>query len=280
MASTQNITIEQLEQLDAKILFAALEKKLASAGMLQKKRGKKAAASSSSASDAASDAGSTRSVGEGTKAWNELTKSVSGLVKTALDGEKGGAGFHLKVLSYLKNEKGLAAGQTPSLELVKEAVAYLKKNADYKTPNQKNKEEKSSSAPAAAKVDSDSEESEAEEEKPAPKPVEKKKAGRPKMSEEEKAAKKEAKKAEKKEAKKEEKEEKKPKKEVKKFETKKPVPVPEPEPEEEEEAEMEAIEIDGEQVFWNQSTGEVFENIEGAMGDLVGTFDGITLNRA
>ena len=271
--STYSITQEQLQN----ILDQHVEKLLAS-GLIKKGKGasksiaKKAA---SSASDSASEAGSTRSVGEGTRAWNDLTKIVSSLVKEALSGEKGGAGFHLKVLSFLKNEKGLKAGESPSLEQVKEAVSFLKEHPEHKSPNQKSKEEKGSSGAGGAAASAA--------------PVEKKKAGRPKKSEEDKEAEKEAKKAAK-EAKKAEKEaakeaEKEAKKSEKK-EVKKAAPAPkkaEPEPEEEEdeeeEVEVSAIVFEGVDYFWNESTQEVFENIDGAMGDRLGTFDGISLAR-
>lgn len=270
--ATINITPEQLE----KILDQHVEKMIAS-GILQKKgRGpskKSASVAPSSSSDAASEAGSARSVGEGTRAWNDLTKIVSALVKEALAGQKGGAGFHLKVLSYLKNQKGLKSGETPSLDAVKDAVSFLKSNPEFKTPNQMTKEEKSESsgagggnAPAAS--------------------VEKKKPGRPKKSEEDKEAEKEAKKATKeaeKEAKKAAKEaEKESKKSEKKEAKKAPAKAPEPEEEEEdeEEQEMAFITFDGQDLFWNEATGEAFEAIDGALGDLVGTFDGITLTPA
>jgi hypothetical protein len=285
--ATYSITQEQLQSiLDQhveKLLGAGLIKKGKSAG---KSISKKSASSSGAkdASDSASEAGSTRSVGEGTKAWNDLTKIVSSLVKEALAGEKGGAGFHFKVLSYLKTEKGLKTGESPSLDMVKEAVSFLKSNPEFKSPNQKNKAEKKASLPSEEK-----EEAEAE----APAPEEKKKPGRPKKSDEEKEAAKAAKKAEKETAaaskkaeKVAEKATKKTEKVEKKTEAKKAAPVPKKAPEpveedsEEDEVEMCAFEFDGQQLFWNESTGEAFENIEGALGDLVGTFDGITLTPA
>ncbi len=282
--ATYSITQEQLQSiLDQhveKLLGAGLIKK----GKANKSMSKKSAsASAAGGSDSASEAGSTRSVGEGTKAWNDLTKIVSSLVKEALAGEKGGAGFHFKVLSYLKNQKGLKTGESPTLEMVKEAVSFLKSNPEFKSPNQKSKEEKTASLP--------SEEGPAEAEVSAP--AEKKKPGRPKgavKSEEDKEAAKAAKKAEKEEAaaaKKAEKEaEKAAKKAEKKPEVKKAAPAPKKAPEpveddsEEEEMEMVPMEVDGQQLFWNESTGEAFENIEGALGECVGIFDGITLTPA
>jgi hypothetical protein len=56
-------------------------------------------------------------------------------------------------------------------------------------------------------------------------------------------------------------------------------PLPESDDESEAGAEMSSILYEGENLFWNELTGQTFENIDGAMGDLVGTFDGITLTR-
>jgi hypothetical protein len=56
-------------------------------------------------------------------------------------------------------------------------------------------------------------------------------------------------------------------------------PLPESDDESEGEVEMSAILYEGENLFWNELTGQAFENIDGAMGDLVGAFDGITLTR-
>lgn len=274
--ASYSITQEQLQSiLDQhveKLLNAGVIKK---GKMVSKSINKKSTSSSSGAgaSDSASEAGSTRSVGEGTRAWNDLTKIVSSLVKEALAGEKGGAGFHLKVLSYLKNQKGLKTGESPTLDMVKDAVSFLKSNPEFKSPNQKTKAEKKASMP-----------SEDEAEAPVSAPAEKKKAGRPAKSDEEKEAAKSAKKAEKELAASAKKAEKATKK-TEKTEVKKSTPAPKitPQPvEEEEEGEvaMEAFEFDGQQLYWNESTGEAFENIEGALGDLVGTFDGITLTPA
>ncbi len=105
-----------------------------------------------------------RAVGEGTKAWNELTKTVSALVKEALEGEKGGQGFHLKVLSFLKNERDLKTGESPSLDMVREAVSFLKEHPEHQTPNQKVKGAKAEkpAAEAAPKPAEAATESEAE----------------------------------------------------------------------------------------------------------------------
>jgi hypothetical protein len=56
-------------------------------------------------------------------------------------------------------------------------------------------------------------------------------------------------------------------------------PLPESDDESEAEAEMSAFQYNGEDLFWNELTGQAYENVDGAMGDLVGTFDGITLTR-
>lgn len=56
-------------------------------------------------------------------------------------------------------------------------------------------------------------------------------------------------------------------------------PLPESDDESEAEAEMSAVQYNGDDLFWNELTGQCFENIDGALGTLVGTFDGITLTR-
>lgn len=78
----------------------------------------------------------------------------------------------------------------------------------------------------------------------------------------------------------------KPKKVVKKAVKKPaaaPAPAPLPESDSEEEgevSEMSAITIDGASYFWDEASGKVYESIDGAMGDLAGSFDGITLTPA
>jgi len=47
----------------------------------------------------------------------------------------------------------------------------------------------------------------------------------------------------------------------------------------EEEAEVEEIEIDGEELYYDPASGKVYERNDGALGDEIGTYDGITLNR-
>ena len=282
MATTE-ITLEQLASVDAKLLFKALEMRLSSAGILKKRSSKKAPKPSSSAGDDAASETS-RSVGEGTKKWNDQTKVVAALVKEALAGEKGGAGFHLKVLSYLKTEKSLAADAEPSLEQVTQAVTFLRANADWTSPNQKAKAAKAAEAP------SDSSSS-----VPAVKVVKKeaaaaeapKKKGRPAKSAEEKeaeaAAKKAAKEAEaaaKKAAKEAERE---AKKAEKKAGAKKPAaaaakkadpPAKPAEEEPAEDSELSEIELEGVSYFWDAESGAVFENIDGRTGDRIGSWDG------
>lgn len=64
---------------------------------------------------------------------------------------------------------------------------------------------------------------------------------------------------------------------AKKIVVKKAAPPPPPA---EDEAEMTSITFEGKEYFWNEETGEAFENIDGAFGDLAGTFDGMTLTPA
>lgn len=279
MATTQEITLEQLTALDTKLLMAALEKQLASAGLMKKRGGKKKAVKPSSADDASSETG--RSVGEGTKAWNIQTSACAALVKTVLDGEKGGAGFHLKVLSWLKNEQGLESGAEPTLEQVREAVSFLKEHPEWTSPNQKGKAKK------AAESSSDSEEESsagaaapsAAAEKPSAKPK-----GRPKMTEAEKAAKEEEKKAKAaaekaakkaaKEAEKKAKAAEKPTKKAAEKAAKKPEPEAE-EDEEEQEKELSKIEIEGEVFYLDDENGIVYDTSL----ERIGTYDGISLTR-
>jgi hypothetical protein len=274
MSTTTEITLEQLASVDAKMLMKALEMQLASAGVL-KKRGVKKVAKTSSSSAASDDAASQsgRSVGEGTKKWNNLTTSVAALVKTALDGEKGGAGFHLKVLSYLKTEKSMSADTEPTLELVREAVTFLRAHPEWTSPNQKAKAAKtepasdassSSTGPVIVKSDA-----------PA------KPKGRPAKSEEEKAAAAAAKKAEKDAAAAAKKAEKDAaaaaKKAAKKPAAKKAAPTPAEavtETTEDASGELVEIELDGVSYFWDEASGTVFDNIDGHTGDRIGVWNG------
>jgi hypothetical protein len=282
MSATTEITLEQLASVDAKLLFQALEMRLASAGILKKRSAKKAAKpSSSAADDAASE--TSRSVGEGTKKWNDQTKVVAALVKEALAGEKGGAGFHLKVLSYLKTEKSLAADAEPSLDQVTEAVTFLRANADWVSPNQRAKAAKAAEAGSAASSSSAAAVKVVKKEDSAAEAPKKK--GRPAKSPEEKeaeaAAKKAAKEAEaaaKKAAKEAEREAKKAEKKAgakkpaaaKKAET--PAKTAEEEPAED--SELSEIELEGVSYFWDAESGAVYENIDGHTGDRIGSWDG------
>lgn len=290
MATISEITLDQLASVDAKLLFKALEMRLASAGVIKKRGAKKAAASSSSSDgdDAASE--TSRSVGEGTKKWNDQTKVVAALVKEALAGQKGGAGFHLKVLSYLKTEKSLSAEESPSLEQVAEAVTFLKENPEWTSPNQKAKAAKAEAKPSeGASAGSDAAASSAAAASAGPKIVVKKaeeapkKKGRPAKSAEEKeaeaAAKKAAKEAEaaaKKAAKAAEKEAKKAEKAAAKkapAAAKKAAEAP-AEVDAEEESELVEIELEGVSYFWDSDSGAVFENIDGHTGEKIGSWDG------
>jgi hypothetical protein len=271
-SNTSDITLEQLASVDAKLLFKALEMRLASAGVIKKRGSKKmvAAKTSSAADDAASEASSGRSVGEGTKAHNDQTKIVASLVKEALAGEKGKAGFHLKVQSVLRSEMGLTATSAPSLDQVRDAITFLKSNPEWTSPNQKAKASKSkpedaSSSSTSAASSSSSAAVVAEQPK---------KKGRPAKSAEEKEAEKAAKKAEK-DAAKTAKAAEKPKKAAKKAE-KPATKVPEPVAEDDEESssELVGIELNGVDYIWDQESGAVFENIDGHPGDRIGTWDG------
>jgi hypothetical protein len=273
MASTTEITLEQLASVDAKLLFKALEMRLATAGVLKKRgAGKKAAAAKASeGDDAASEASAGRSVGEGTKAWNNQTSRVAALLKEAAI--KGGAGFHLKVLSRLK-ETGLAADAEPSSEEVQEAAAWLQHHPEWVSPNQKAKAKKAEESGEEEKPAPSAKKAEAEAKKAA-------KAAEKAAKEEEKARKKaeaEAKKAEK-EAKKGEK--KGEKKAAKKAEAPKSgggaaaAAKAKEEPEEDEEDEsLVEVEFEGVSYFWDTASGAVFENVDGHPGERYGDWTG------
>lgn len=115
--------------------------------------------------------------------------------------------------------------------------------------------------------------------------TQKKKAGRPKGSKN-KPKDKDSAKVDSSDSEAEKAEKPKPKKVAKKVAKKaeeKPAAVPLPDSDSEEEgevSEMSAITIDGVSYFWDEASGKVFESIDGAMGDLAGTFDGITLTPA
>jgi outer membrane biosynthesis protein TonB len=284
MASITEITLEQLASVDAKLLFKALEMRLSSAGVIKKRGSKKAGkASSSDGDDAASE--TSRSVGEGTKKWNDQTKVVAALVKEALAGEKGGAGFHLKVLSYLKTEKSLAADAEPSLDQVTEAVTFLKAHSEWVSPNQKAKAAKAEAKPSgeepapsgAAAASSAAVKVVVKKTADAEAP---KKKGRPAKSEEEKAAEAAAKKAEKDAAAAAKKAAKDAEKAAKKAEkksapaAKKAEPPAKTDADEEEESELVEIELEGVSYFWDSASGSVFENIDGHTGDRIGSWDG------
>ena len=280
MASTTEITLEQLASVDAKMLFKALEMRLASAGVIKKRGSKKASAkSSSSDDDAASEASVPRSVGEGTKKWNDKTKVVAALVKEALAGEKGGAGFHLKVLSFLKTEKGLDAEAEPTLEQVAEAVTYLKANPDWVSPNQKAKAAKAKpSEEPSSPVASSAVKVVVKKAEEAPK-----KKGRPAKSAEEKEAEATAKKAAKEEEAAAKKAAKKAEKDAeaasKKSSKKMPSSAKKAEPakaeaEEEADSELVEIELEGVGYFWDAEGGAVFENIDGHTGERIGSWNG------
>jgi outer membrane biosynthesis protein TonB len=285
MASITEITLEQLASVDAKLLFKALEMRLSSAGVIKKRGSKKASVktSSSDGDDAASE--TSRSVGEGTKKWNDQTKVVAALVKEALAGEKGGAGFHLKVLSYLKTEKSLAADAEPSLDQVTEAVTFLKAHSEWVSPNQKAKAAKAEAKPSgeepapsgAAAASSAAVKVVVKKTADAEAP---KKKGRPAKSEEEKAAEAAAKKAEKDAAAAAKKAAKEAEKAAKKAEkksapaAKKAEPPAKTDADEEEESELVEIELEGVSYFWDSASGSVFENIDGHTGDRIGSWDG------
>jgi hypothetical protein len=271
-STTSEITLQQLASVDAKLLFQALEMRLATAGVI-KKRGVKRVAKTSSSSDDASSETSGRSVGEGTKAWNTQTSRTAALLKEA--GIKGGAGFHLKVLARLK-ETGLSADAEPEADQVSEAATWLLAHPEWTSKNQQakaKKAEESGEEPSGAGAGS-------APKKPAV--VVKKASAEEKKAEKE--AKKAAEKAEreaKKAAEKADREAKKAAEKAEKAAAKaagkkeaKAAPKKEEAAEAEEEPSMDEIEFDGVSYFWDSAEGKVYENIDGHPGELFGTWNG------
>lgn len=276
--ATYSITQEQLQHiLDQhveKLLSSGLIKKGKSAG----KSAPKKASSSASDSDAASDSGSAK---RAPNAWILFTARVRALAKEQdhkwekpTDCQMFCSSLKEKTADYASwaDEAilaALASWQRPEVSKAFQGLAGISK-AGKKAQEERRSSEASETSAAAASASA---------------PAEKKKPGRPKKSEEEKEAAKAAKKAEKEAEKAAKKEAKEAEKEAKKAE-KKAAPAPKkaaPEPEEEEEEEemeMSAIQVDGQDVFWNEQTGDLYENVEGALGELLGKFDGITLTPA
>ena len=262
-----------LESVTTVALFKELERRLQSSGALAQSK-KKAIKSKSSTAPAAtepeasaSDSASVqskRSVGAGTAAWLEISGKITPLVQTvkaALTEEAKASGsappkfgsVHLKAAGYLKSSLVSAVDGSyaePSLAQVRAAVVFLLANPDYKSPNALKNEAKKAAAPS----------------EPAPKP----KAAEPKPKAAEpkpKAAEPKPKAAEPK-----------PKAAEPKPKTKEPsnagAPLP-PSAEEEDEDSVDPLEVDGEDYYYQASTGKVWlASGEVEEDNAIGTYDG------
>ena len=255
-----------LESVTTMALFKELERRLQSSGALAQSKKKVIKSKSStapaatepeaSASDSAS-VQSKRSVGAGTAAWLEISGKITPLVQTvkaALTEEAKASGsappkfgsVHLKAAGYLKSSLVSAVDGSyaePSLAQVRAAVVFLLANPDYKSPNALKNEAKKAAAPS----------------EPAPKP----KAAEPKP----KAAEPKPKAAEPK-----------PKAAEPKPKTKEPsnagAPLP-PSAEEEDEDSVDPLEVDGEDYYYQASTGKVWlASGEVEEDNAIGTYDG------
>lgn len=287
-STTEMITLEQLASVDAKLLFQALEMRLASAGVLKKRGGKKAAKASSG-----DDAGShvSREQPAAVKEWQALMSEINVVYKKLLAdaGEKPVAGSHFKISALVKKNL-LAAEREPSSfteDDVRAAWDFLKANPDHKSATQERRASKSSEGESASSDDA------------APKKVviiKKSTAASSastavsKPSAEEKKAAKEAEKAAKKAAQEAEKAAKKAEKEAakaaekaakaaEKKSAKKPAAKPEAKVEDasdaaEEDTELVEIELEGVSYYWDTASGSVFENHDGHPGERIGSWDG------
>ena len=256
MASTQTI-----ENISTSILLKELERRLQASGVLPKGKGKKVkAAKEIDASDAESTDSKPRSIGAGTAAWLGISGKITPLVqqvKAILTEEAKTKGteapkfgsIHLKVAGYLKKDLADADGsfKEPSLDQVRTAMNFLMTNPDYKSPNAlKN---------AAKPVPADG----------SP-PAEKVKGKGGRKPDPAVAARK-AREAEAKEAKKAQKEAKKP-----------AAPIPTPAPPADEDESVDELEVDGENYYYQSSTGKVWRaDGEVEEDNAIGKYDGVKI---
>lgn len=223
---------------------------------------------------------SKRSIGAGTQAWIDISGKITPLVqkvKAALTEEAKSQNkeapkfgpIHLKAAGYLKSDLKNEDGsfKEPSYEQVHTAVLFLMANPDYKSANADAKSKKEPSAAASVPAAS-----------AAPSAPEQKEKAKPGRKPDPLVAARKAKEAEDKAAKASAKEQKKP--QAASNAAAAPASAwTAPSAEAEEEAEVEEIEIDGEELYYDPASGKVYERNDGALGDEIGTYDGITLNR-
>ena len=217
-----------------------------------------APASVASSEEPAAEEKKEKSKRSGPSAWNAFVKSVAG--------EKGSpTAEFLAWKAEHKEEKGnLAFSYAKSLgKEVLEAFksSYVPSASSSVVSDQDEQASVPSAAPSEVSAGS------------------KKKAGRPKMSDEERAAKAEAKKAAKMAERQEKKAAKKAEKAAAKAAKKTALPaLPESEDEEESETVFTEVEIGDEPFFWNEKTGSLWARGDDGSLSEVGTYDGITIS--
>ena len=101
-----NITLEDLMEVDAELILRALKLKFSVLGSM---RVSKASVQKQAAKPKKEIA---------ITPWHIYTKEVAALVKTALDGRKAQPGYHMKILSLIKNQEGFSVERLPTLEEV------------------------------------------------------------------------------------------------------------------------------------------------------------------
>jgi len=276
MSSIQSLSLENAAMMKKIDALTEMVKNL-SVAPLPKSKAKSKSSASASAEDGKeeddSSVKSKRSIGAGTQAWIDISGKITPLVqkvKAALTEQAKSQNkeipkfgpIHLKAAGYLKSDLKNEDGsfKEPSYDQVHAAVLFLMANPEHKSANADAKSKKEApAAPSAA---------------PSEAPKEKAKPGR---KPDPLVAARKAKEAEDKAAKASAKEQKKP-------QTASNAAAPAsawaaPSAEAEEEAEVEEIEIDGEELYYDPASGKVYERNDGALGDEIGTYDGITLNR-
>jgi hypothetical protein len=290
MSSIQSLSLENAAMMKKIDALTEMVKNLSVAPLPKSKAKSKSSASASASSASAEDGKeeddssvkSKRSIGAGTQAWIDISGKITPLVqkvKAALTEEAKSQNkempkfgpIHLKAAGYLKSDLKNEDGsfKEPSYDQVHAAVLFLMANPDHKSANADAKSKKeasgapSPSAPSAA---------------PSVAPEQKEKA-KPGRKPDPLVAARKAKEAEEKAAKASAKEQKKPQTASNAAAAPASAWAAPSAEAEEEEAEVEEIEIDGEELYFDPASGKVYERNDGALGDEIGTYDGITLNR-
>lgn len=294
-----------LEAMDVKTLFKYLD--LVTKTLKQKvkeaTKGRRRKNKSSDPADGASTTSSKREQPAAVAAWNVQCKNITALYKASLpEGTKLKPGFHLRLAGAVKHLAGENA-LSVTAESVAAAVAFLEQNPDWSTKTKASRAAKKNSSsdteakvaskpskPADPESDADSESDAEPEVKPKKVKAEKpKKEKAEKKAEKPKKAKKPAKKAESddessdsdsepevkpkkapKKAAKAEKKAEKPSKAEKKAEKKAKKAEPESESDDDDGPAAERIKIDGVNYWVNPSSNDVYEDVDGSLGDKIG----------